>query len=723
MDTEKLLRDLNPSQREAVTTLSGPLLILAGAGSGKTRVITHRIAYLIASGERPERILALTFTNKAAQEMKERVMHLLGQGWSGSPFLATFHAFGLWVLRRFAYLLGYSLDFNVYDDSDQLAVMKQIIKELKIEEKRFTPRSLLGAISRVRVAQQDPEEIEGEGPWAETVNRVYKRYREFLRLNNAMDFDDLILLPLRLLEEEASVREFLQERFHHIMVDEYQDTNTPQYQIVRIMAEKHRNLCVVGDDDQSIYSWRGADVRNIFLFERDFPEAKVVKLEENYRSTQTILEAAWHVIRENTLRKEKRLFTSNPKGEKITLYIAQDEKDEARYVTAKIKELAQERPLSHFAVFYRTNAQSRPLEEALNREGIPYKVVGGLRFYDRKEIKDMIAYLRLVENPNDILAFRRVVNTPKRGIGDKTIERVLTFCQREGLPFWEGLKASLEADVLPSLPKARLLSFVNLMEELREASQNAPLSSFLGYLMERTGYIRSLEEEDTIEAHGRIENLRELVNVAVEYDDLDNGLREFIDRASLTTSQDERGEGDRVTLMTLHSAKGLEFPVVFIVGMEEGLLPHSLSLESLAGLEEERRLCYVGFTRAKELLFLSYARERLYYGRHREFAPSRFLRSIPQELLVREGSIRVREAVAPGPGPGEATEEDWKPGDQVIHPVFGPGMVKALEGTGSTLKVRVRFDKVGEKLLVARLARLRKGAPKSHAAFRGKKRR
>ncbi len=710
LDVEELLRDLNPSQREAVTTLFGPLLILAGAGSGKTRVITHRIAYLMASGERPERILALTFTNKAAQEMKERVMHLLGQGWSGSPFLSTFHAFGLWVLRRFAHHLGYSLDFNIYDDSDQLVVVKQIVKELEIEENRYTPRSLLGAMSRARVAQQDPEEIRGEGPWAETMNRVYKRYGEFLRLNNAMDFDDLILLPLRLLEEEESVREFLQERFHYVMVDEYQDTNTPQYQIVRIMAEKHGNLCVVGDDDQSIYSWRGADVRNIFLLERDFPEAKVLKLEENYRSTQTILGAAWHVIRENTLRKEKRLFTANPKGEKITLYLAQDEKDEARYVVSKIKGMSRERPLSHFAVFYRTNAQSRPLEETLNREGIPYRVVGGLRFYDRKEIKDMIAYLRLVENPNDILAFRRVVNTPKRGIGDKTIERVLTFCQRGSFPLWEGLKAGLEADTIPSRPRARFLSFVTLMEELREASQDTPLSYFLDHLMGRTGYIQSLEEEDTIEAHGRIENLRELVNVAVEYDDLDNGLREFIDRASLTTSQDERGEGDRMTLMTLHSAKGLEFPVVFMVGMEEGFLPHTLSLESLAGLEEERRLCYVGFTRAKNLLFLSYAQDRLYYGRHRVFAPSRFLRSIPQELLMRESSLREREAVAPRPGPGEAPEEEgWKPGDRVTHPVFGPGMVKALEGTGSTLKVRVRFDKVGEKLLVARLARLRKG--------------
>ena len=712
LGVEELLKDLNPPQREAVTTPSGPLLILAGAGSGKTRVITHRIAYLMASGEQPERILALTFTNKAAQEMKERVMHLLGQGWPGSPFLSTFHAFGLWVLRRFAHHIGYSLDFNIYDDSDQLVVVKQIVKELKIEEKRFTPRSLLATISRTRAAQKDPEELQGEGPWAETVNQVYKRYRGFLRLNNAMDFDDLILLPLRLLEEE-SVREFLQERFHHIMVDEYQDTNTPQYQIVRIMAEKHRNLCVVGDDDQSIYSWRGADVRNIFLFERDFPEAKVVKLEENYRSTQTILGAAWHVIRENTLRKEKRLFTANSKGEKITLYLAQDEKDEARYVVSKVKEMSLWQPLSHFAVFYRTNAQSRPLEEALNRERMPYRVVGGLRFYDRKEIKDIIAYLRLVQNPDDILAFRRVVNAPKRGIGDKTIERILTFCQWGDLPLWEGLKAVLETDTIPSRPRAQLLSFITLMEDLKENSRDKPLSYFLDHLMRRTGYIQSLEEEDSIEAHGRIENLRELVNVAVEYDDLDNGLREFIDRASLTTSQDEREDGNKVTLMTLHSAKGLEFPVVFMVGMEEGFLPHTLSLESLAGLEEERRLCYVGFTRAKERLLLSYTKERLYYGRHRVFAPSRFLHSIPQELLV-------REAVSWGIGLGGTPKEGgWKPGDRVIHPVFGPGMVKTLEGSGPNLKVRVRFDRVGEKLLVARLAQLRKGTPKKSQDFLG----
>ncbi len=692
---EDLLAGLNEPQKEAVTFISGPLLILAGAGSGKTRVITHRVAYLIASGEAPEGILGLTFTNKAAQEMKNRVAHLIGYKWHNPPFLSTFHSFGLWVMRRFANMLGYTPDFSVYDDSDQVALVKQILKEMGIEDRRFSPRPILATMSKLRMAQGDPGELKGEGKWMDVVNLIYARYREFLRQNNAMDFDDLILYPLRLLEEEP-VRKFLQGRFHHIMVDEYQDTNPPQYQIVSIMARKHRNLCVVGDDDQSIYSWRGADVRNVFLFERDFPEAKVVKLEENYRSTQIILDAAWHVIRENTLRKEKRLFTANPQGERITLYVATDEKNEARYVVSKIKEMSKVRPLSHFAVFYRTNAQSRPLEEALSKEGIPYQVVGGLRFYDRKEIKDIIAYLRLVENPNDTLAFRRVINTPKRGLGERTVERVLHFCEQEGLPLWEGLK---RAEV-PSAQRARLLSFVSLLEELQAASKEMPLSRFVDHLMGATGYIQALEAEGTIEAEARMENLRELVNVAVEYDHVENGLREFIDRASLTTSQDERKEGLRVTLMTLHSAKGLEFPVVFMVGMEEGFLPHALSMESLASLEEERRLCYVGFTRAKDLLFLTYAKKRLYYGSHRTFPPSRFLRSIPQRLVKREGKT---------PDTTPFTQEEWRVGEPVFHPAFGPGRVKALEGSGTTLKLRVRFDRVGEKLLLARLARLKKG--------------
>ena len=716
LNREELLAGLNEAQREAVTTTSGPLLILAGAGSGKTRVITHRIAYLMAMGEEPESILALTFTNKAAQEMRERVMHLLGQGWRRSPFLSTFHSFGLWVLRRFAHHMGYSLDFNVYDDSDQLVVVRDILKELNVDDKRFTPRGVLAAMSRARVAQGDPDELAAEGDWERVVAQVYQRYREFLRLHNAVDFDDLILLPLKLLEEDGLVRNFLQKRFCYIMVDEYQDTNTPQYRIVRIMAEKHRNLCVVGDDDQAIYSWRGADVRNIFLFERDFPEAKVVRLEENYRSTQTILEVAWHVVKENTLRKEKRLYTSKPKGEPVVLYVARDEGDEANYVASKIQELSRERPLSHFAVFYRTNAQSRPLEETLARRGISYRVVGGLRFYDRREVKDVVAYLRLVENPDDVLAFRRVVNVPRRGIGDKTVERVLEFCRRGGFPLGEGLKAALEGEVLSSLLRARLLSFVSLMDELRDVAQDMPLSAFIDYLLDKTGYRRALEGEDTVEAQGRLENLRELINVAVEYDDVDDGLREFIDRASLATPQDEGGQGDMVTLMTLHSAKGLEFPVVFMVGMEEGFLPHILSMDSLASLEEERRLCYVGITRAMELLFLIRAKTRLYYGRKRAFAPSRFLNSIPVELVKVECEEPRMPQAAPSVVRGRAAarprEEEgspqWKRGDRVIHPIFGSGKVLGTQGFGESLKVRVIFDKVGEKLLVARFARLRR---------------
>ena len=710
-DVDSLLEGLNLPQREAVTFVDGPLLILAGAGSGKTRVITHRVAYLIAMGIEPERILALTFTNKAAQEMKERVLGLLGSGVCKMPFLSTFHSFGLWVLRRFAHHLGYSLDFNVYDDSDQLVVVRRILRDLEVDEKRFPPKGVLAFMSMSRRDERDPETLSGEGEWGDVLVHVYKRYRTFLRDNDAVDFDDLILLPLKLLEHEEAVREFLQKRFLHIMVDEYQDTNTPQYKMVKIMALEHRNLCVVGDDDQSIYSWRGADVRNIFLFEKDFPEARMVKLEENYRSTQIILEVAWSVIRENTLRKEKRLFTANPRGEKVVLYLARNEKDEAGYVVSKIQELAGSKPLSDFAVFYRINAQSRPLEEVLAREGIPYRVVGGLRFYDRKEVKDIVAYLRLVANEKDELAFRRVVNAPKRGIGEKSVERVLAFCRAEGLTLWEGLRRALDSGVLSSLSSSRLLSFVFLVEELRETVREMPLSLFIDHLMYKTGYRQALEMEDTVEAQGRLENLKELINVALEYNELENGLQEFIDRASLATSQDERGNGDMVALMTLHSAKGLEFPVVFIVGVEEGFLPHSRSLDSLAELEEERRLCYVGITRAQEMLYISHARSRLYYGRERIFAPSRFLQSIPGELLDRRGlycevkPVPASQRVESLPG---ADADGWRKGDRVVHSIFGAGQVEEVEGAGSSLKLRVNFDRVGKKVLAARYAKLKR---------------
>ena len=716
---DPLLEGLNPQQVECVTHIDGPLMILAGAGSGKTKTITRRIAYLIERGAAPESILSLTFTNKAANEMKERAMALLN-GHYQRPLVSTFHSFGRWVLRRFANLAGLENDFVIFDDNDQLTVVRRIVADMSLDEKEYPPRALLSLISKAKISMADVEAATAAvgKKWQQPFSFAYERYHQVLKENNAVDFDDLLVRVVRLLEKEPQVLEFLQNRFLFVQVDEYQDTNLPQYLIVKMIAQEHRNLCVVGDDDQSIYSWRGANTENLRLFEQDFPEAKVVKLEENYRSTQTILEVAWHVVKENTLRKEKRLYTANPRGEPVVLYVAHDERDEANYVADKIQELAQDRPLSHFAVFYRTNAQSRPLEEALARKGIPYRVVGGLRFYDRREVKDVVAYLRLVENPDDVLAFRRVVNVPRRGIGEKTVERLLEFCARGGFPLGEGLEAALEAGVLASVVRARLLSFVELMEGLREASREMPLSAFIDHLLEKTGYRRALEEEGTVEAQGRLENLRELINVAVEYDDVDHGLREFIDRASLATPQDEGGQGDMVTLMTLHSAKGLEFPVVLMVGMEEGFLPHSLSMESLAGLEEERRLCYVGITRAMERLFLIRAKSRLYYGRERVFAPSRFLNSIPHELVKVEGETPREEVPRVHPSPGEERGRarartsgeggQWQRGDRVLHPIFGPGRVVATQGEGDSLKVKVVFDKVGEKLLVARFARLKR---------------
>ncbi len=714
ISVDEILSHLTESQKEAVTTIHGPLLILAGAGSGKTRVITYRTAYLMDRGIKGHKILALTFTNKAANEMKTRVRNLLGFGTVlnpfEEPFVSTFHSFCLWVLRRFASALGYGLDFSIVDETDQLGIIKEIIKSRNIDDRRFSPRYLQSVISDAKTRMLPFESCFSSSAFGDVLVGVALDYQNFLKKNNLMDFDDLLINTNKLLETDSDALEFLKERFSHIMIDEYQDTNRVQYLIAKRLAEDHRNLCAVGDDDQSIYSWRGADIRNILDFEKDFPEAKVIKLEENFRSTSVILDAAWNVIKNNTLRREKRLYTRRGEGEPIKLYVADDERDEARFVVSEIEKLMGS--YGSFAVFYRTGAQSRPFEEELNRKNIPYLVVGGIRFYERKEIKDIVAYIRLVKNPNDFVSFKRIVNVPSRGIGPKTVEKISRFMENADVPLWEALKTAGERGVLRGAMLSRIKDFAALIEELRELKDRLPFSAFVEEILNRTGYLRMLEEENTPEALGRLENLRELVSVASDYDGVENGIDAFLDRVALSSPVDEIKEEAKVFLMTLHSAKGLEFDVVFMVGMEEGFLPHFRSLNSPAGLEEERRLCYVGITRAKKLLYLTLARERKYFGKTQSFAPSRFLSEIPERLIERvekKRSFPGQEAVSkPVPQPSGGKEPQFRRGDAVVHPKFGRGVVVALSGAGDSLKLRVRFYKYGVKLLSAKVANLKK---------------
>ena len=715
-----LLEGLNPQQVECVTHIEGPLMILAGAGSGKTNTITRRIAYLIERGAPPTSILSLTFTNKAAREMKERALALL-EGEYQKPVVSTFHSFGRWVLRRFANLVGLSEDFVIFDDSDQLTVVKRIVQELNLEEKEFPSRAFLSLISKVKISMLDPETaIKGVGrKWQTPLLYAYNQYHKILKENNAVDFDDLLVRVVGLLQTEPQVLGFLQERFLFVQVDEYQDTNLPQYLIVKMIAQEHRNLCVVGDDDQSIYSWRGANTENLRLFERDFPEAKVVKLEENYRSTQIILDAAWQVISKNKNRKEKRLWTRRNGGEPIVLFAADTAHAEADYVARKIEDLRLRLP--EIAVLYRTNAQSRLIEEALMRRGIPYRVVGGLRFYDRKEIKDIIAYLRLLVNPEDKLAFSRIVNTPPRGIGAATIKKIMDLSEETG-SLNEALRriATGEADASPTVQK-RVERFYRIMEHLRAKGEELPLEELFEEIYKSTGYLQALQDEKSIESESRIENLKELLNVASEFEEEDDPIKEFLDRATLTTSQDEgEDEGNnRVTLMTLHSAKGLEFQVVFMIGMEEGLLPHSKSLNDSAAMEEERRLCYVGMTRAKELLFLTRAWSRQQFGRETSYLPSSFLKDIPEELTVEEMPQRARtlrkthKVTEPQRIPTQGLEnkdngDNWRKGDTVLHRVFGQGVIESVMGRGEKTTLVVSFETAGKRVLKASVAPLEK---------------
>ncbi len=729
---ERLLADLNPPQRKAVTHGAGPLLVLAGAGSGKTRVLTHRVAYLLAAGDaRPGEILAITFTNKAAGEMRERVEALVG-GVSRVMWVMTFHSACARILRAHAGRLGYKRAFTIYDEADSLRMVKRCLEELGVDPKRFPPRAIRSRISAAKNQLADPEALRRAqgGYFEETVADVYELYERRMLAASAMDFDDLLVRAVNLLELFGDVRDRYRNQFRWVLVDEYQDTNHAQYRLLQLLCEEHRNLTVVGDEDQSIYGFRNADIRNILNFERDFPDATVIRLEENYRSTGTILDAANAVVANNRERLGKRLWTAAGRGEPVLVAELADEHEEARYVASEIERLASEEgvPRERIAVFYRVNAQSRVLEDTLVRFEIAYQVVGGTKFYERAEIKDAVAYLQLIANPADAVAFARIVNSPRRGIGETTRGRILAHANTLGVDVWE---AFMSPERVPGLGAAAVRSvrrFADTMAGLREraeAEREGSVAALLEAVLRETGYIEALEAERTIEAEGRIENLEELVGVAREFDanrEVEGPsdatpLEEFLAQISLLSDQDAlREEESLVTLMTLHNAKGLEYDVVFIIGCEEGVFPHSRSVEE-GNLEEERRLCYVGITRARERLYLTCARQRRLHGGRGYNVPSRFLGEIPGELTERRAAeSRTGWSLGSGTfgaGPGEpprrrAPAAEFRTGDDVVHATFGEGVVTAVE-PGAVIVVRFAADG-SERKLMADYAPLRKVA-------------
>ncbi|MEQ2130555.1 DNA helicase PcrA [Caldanaerobacter subterraneus KAk] len=700
---KEILANLNEQQKEAVTTTEGPLLILAGAGSGKTRVLTHRIAYLIKEKKvSPSNILAITFTNKAAEEMKTRVENLLG--YIGDLWVSTFHSACVRILRRDIDKLGYDRNFVIFDTTDQKALVQECLKELDLSEKQYPIKMVLNAISSAKdkmVYPDDYIDFFGDTYRNRKIKEIYKLYQHKLKKINALDFDDIIIKTIELFKENPEILEFYQRKFRYIMVDEYQDTNTPQYCFVNLLAQRHRNLCVVGDDDQSIYGWRGADVRNILNFEKDYPEAKVIKLEQNYRSTKIILEAANHVIDNNVYRKKKSLWTQNKEGEKIVLCELENEREEAEFVIQEIIKLKERenRSFKDFAILYRTNAQSRPFEEALMKVKVPYKVVGALRFYDRKEIKDILAYLRLIVNPYDDISFKRIVNVPRRGIGPATIEALEKVAREKDTSLFFAIE-----DLKNARNKGSLLQFKQFILDLIDKKDAMSVSDLIKYILEQTGYIEELKREESEEAEGRIENLNEFLNAAYEFEESseDKSLEAFLAGITLVSDIDMTGDiGESVVLMTLHSAKGLEFPVVFMVGMEEGLFPSYSSFEDDHELEEERRLCYVGITRSKERLYLTYARQRNLYGRSQYNSYSRFISEIPERLIVRYNiPTSKKTGFASVHTFSDVYERSFSLGDKVEHKIWGIGTVVKVEGE----EITVAFPNVGIKKLDLRFA-------------------
>src|SRR6187399_2104097 len=753
-----LLSSLNPEQQEAVLHTKGPLLILAGAGSGKTRVIAHRIAHIVSEGlADPDRILAVTFTNKAAEEMRSRVEALLGVD-CRQMWISTFHALCARLLRREAPHIGLSRDFVIYDSTDQLSVIKQGLRELGVDDSSTQPRMALSRISHAKNRMEGPETL--RGGWnirEEQIAKIYERYLKALADANALDFDDLLLKTVELFETSQPTREFYARKFKYVMVDEYQDTNRPQYLLIRRLAEIHRNIAVVGDPDQSIYKWRGADLKNILDFEHDFPEALVVKLERNYRSTQVILDAASAVIAQNVNRKEKRLYTERRGGAKILYYRAADDLDEAEFIARTGRTALHDDPDNSVAILYRTNAQSRTLEDALRRAGTPYRIIGGVRFYERKEVKDALAYLRLILNPHDDVSFRRVVNVPARGVGKGVMESLeaiplpaetdahtLSPLLAELHPrasndsLWSRLLHGIDRRLLPNRSLASLTAFRDLILNLAAIAAEEPVSLALGKVLDRSGYLQDLRDERSEEAEGRIENLLELVSAAREYESRnpEPSLGGFVDQLSLLSDVDEEAgaKNARVVMLTMHSAKGLEFPIVVISGLEEGLFPHSRSSDDETELEEERRLCYVAITRAQRRLVLTSAARRRVFGDYQSTEPSRFVDEIPAELIEEVPSSFASSFLTPPPSyaqfrdgrkggsyRGRVREEpevysyededqslpgEMKLGAKVRHPTFGVGTILSVEPLDDDTKLVVRFLSVGQKTLRARFAKL-----------------
>jgi DNA helicase-2/ATP-dependent DNA helicase PcrA len=740
-----LLRGLNPVQREAVVYGDGPLLLFAGAGSGKTRVLTHRVAYLIAMHHvLPRHILAVTFTNKAAQEMKERIEKLVGDNVGKHLWVGTFHATCARLLREFGEKIGLDRDFVVYDDSDQVTLIRECMTQLSLDEKKFAPRALLSRISSAKEKLVSPEDWQEHfaGLFEDVAGRVYPLYQEKLKQNNALDFDDLLTEAVSLLRQRQEVLERLQDRYRYILVDEYQDVNHVQYVFLKLLAAKRRNLCVVGDDDQSVYGWRGADVGLILQFEQDYPDARVLKLEQNYRSTKNILAAAYGVVRHNRGRKDKKLWTDNDHGVPLTRNDAENEQEEAVWLARMMREevTAGRRTWGDYAVLYRTNAQSRVLEDMLRNWYVPYRIVGGVRFYERKEIKDVLSYLRAINNPADSISLRRILNVPARGIGATSLAAIEEEVNGSGRSMWDVLSHIDTLSALQPRTRAKIAEFAGLIARLRAERESSTVTEMTQRVLDRTGYRRALEEENSPESQARLENVGELLSVTTEYEAQTDApsLSGFLEQVSLVSDIDSLDAGtDAVTLMTLHAAKGLEFPVVFLVGMEEGVFPHARSMENDRQLEEERRLCYVGITRAKEELYVSCANRRTFFGSVGYNPPSRFLKEIPKELFHsprakggRGGTVTSfdpdednrphaphfgakRPLWSEGPASPQqqqraAQNAEFKVGQKVRHGTFGVGVVLKVTGEGDNAAVEAVFPTVGPKKLLLAYAKLEK---------------
>ncbi|MCY8676421.1 DNA helicase PcrA [Bacillus spizizenii] len=734
--SNQLLSGLNPVQQEAVKTTDGPLLLMAGAGSGKTRVLTHRIAYLMAEKHvAPWNILAITFTNKAAREMKERVESILGPG-ADDIWISTFHSMCVRILRRDIDRIGINRNFSILDTADQLSVIKGILKERNLDPKKFDPRSILGTISSAKNELTEPEEFSkvAGGYYDQVVSDVYTDYQKKLLKNQSLDFDDLIMTTIKLFDRVPEVLEFYQRKFQYIHVDEYQDTNRAQYMLVKQLAERFQNLCVVGDSDQSIYRWRGADITNILSFEKDYPNASVILLEQNYRSTKRILRAANEVIKNNSNRKPKNLWTENDEGIKISYYRGDNEFGEGQFVAGKIHQLHSSgtRKLSDIAILYRTNAQSRVIEETLLKAGLNYNIVGGTKFYDRKEIKDILAYLRLVSNPDDDISFTRIVNVPKRGVGATSLEKIASYAAMNGLSFFQAIQ---QVDFIGVSAKAAnaLDSFRQMIENLTNMQDYLSITELTEEILEKTEYREMLKAEKSIEAQSRLENIDEFLSVTKNFEQKseDKTLVAFLtdlaliaDIDQLDQQEEESGGKDAITLMTLHAAKGLEFPVVFLMGLEEGVFPHSRSLMEEAEMEEERRLAYVGITRAEQELYLTNAKMRTLFGRTNMNPESRFIAEIPDDLL--ENLNEKKETRAPSarkmqPRRGPVSRPvsyasktggdtlNWAVGDKAGHKKWGTGTVVSVKGEGEGTELDIAFPSpVGVKRLLAAFAPIEK---------------